>query len=282
MRSGLIVLLVVLSVASRSAADQLALREAPSRMDRTPEEQAQVDVLLGLAQREGAEDTDLPQRVRAALDSRNPWVRSNAFAMMAATMLGLRTAPAGRGQVRRPALTEAFWPLALGGLDDVEASVRRYAIMALMSLDADAGRSTVRQKRVRQLFDIDPSGEVRARAFEVLSQVVVMPDLDMALVERAIADPSPSVKFAGFNILWLRRPPGYLAVMLAKLHDEQDADTRVAAAEALRNVVPIDGSVVDAVAARLARETDPQVRQRMASTLGQMKAFAASIRKPGP
>ena len=248
---------------------------------RTPEEQAVVDTLVSLAQQEGLVDTDLPRLLTAALASGNPWVRANVFAITPVVLGSLRGSPSARGPARVTAFADLYWTLAQAGLGDVDASVRRYALTAGSSFDLDAGRAAAWQQRLRRLFEDDQAGVVRAVAFDVLVSRRAMPDLDMPLVERAIADPSPTVKFSGFNALWMRQAPGYQAVMLAKLHEERDGNTRVAAAEALRNVVPIDGSVVEAVAARLAVERDPLVRQRLSAALAQMKDLAAKIKKPG-
>lgn len=249
---------------------------------RTPDEQALLDALMASAQQEAQSDTDLLRRVTAALSSPNPNLRANAFAALPIAMGSLRLAPGSRGPARRLALTEEAWPIAVKGLADPDGSVRRYALMALGSMALRSDHVTQLSGLAQQLFRQDADGVVRAAAFGVLATHDTSGAVDLALVERAVADPSPSVKHAGFNALWLRQAPGYLPFMLQKLHDERDAGTRVAAAEALRNVVPIDPTVVDAVGARLVLETDADVRRRMAAILAQMKDFAAKVRKPGP
>lgn len=254
---------------------------ATSPTTRTPKEQALVDTLIRLAQEEGLVDTDLPRLLPAAMASANPWVRSNVFAVAPIVVGALRAAPSARGLSRLAAFADLYWSMADTGLADGDASVRRYALTAVSTLALDPVRAAAWQQRLRRLFEEDPAGDVRAAAFDVLVSPSLMPELDMLLVERAIADPSPSVKYSGFSALWLRHAPGYQAVMLAKLHEERDGNTRIAAAEALRNVVPIDRSVVDAVAARLAVERDPVVRQRMSAALAQMQDIAARIKKPG-
>lgn len=248
---------------------------------RTAEEQALVDTLVRLAQGEAQVDTELPRRLPAALTSGNPWVRANVFAIAPMVLGGLRASASARGPARVARFGDLYWSLAQAGLGDVDASVRRHALTAVSSFDLDAGRAATWQQWLRRLFAEDPAGVVRAAAFDALVSPRLMPGLDMSLVERAIADPSPSVKVSGFNVLWMRQAPGYQAVMLAKLHEQRDGNTRVAAAEALRNVVPIDGSVVDAVAARLAVERDPAVRQRLSVVLEQMQDVARRIKKPG-
>lgn len=248
----------------------------------TPEERALLDSLVARAQKEVDADTDLAGAVEAAVASANPHLRINAFASLSMAMMSLRSAPGSRGPTRRAALTEQVWPVVLRGLADADASVRRHALITAASLQPSAERAAHLDARADRLFLDDPAGVVRGAAFEWLVRQRSGYVLDMAMVERAIADPSPTVKFAGFNALWLRQSPGYLPFMLAKLHDERDSGTRVAAAEALRSVVPIDSSVVDAVAARLAVETDPRIRARMNAALTQMKALAASVKKPDP
>ena len=133
----------------------------------------------------------------------------------------------------------------------------------------------------RALTTDDPEPIGRATAFGLLLGTAQGASVDRALVERAVADRSPTVKAAGFNAMWLRQVPDYLPFMLRKLHDETDPLTRLGAAEALRNVVPSNPSVVDAVSVRLALETDPQVRQQMSAALVQMKAFGLTVKKPG-
>jgi HEAT repeat protein len=252
-----------------------------SPSERTPEEQALVESMTRAALQEGQADTDVPARVRAAAGSGNPWVRASAFASAAIALGALQNSATSRARERAVELSAVFAGLVDAGLRDGEASVRRAALSTGAGLERSATGSTAWLQRCRELFTADPSGPVRAVAFDVLVSRRVMPELDPAIVERAIADPSPSVKAAGFSALWLRQAPGYLATMLARLHDERDGNTRVAAAEALRYVVPIDGTVVDAVAARLAAEQDPAVRQRLSATLAQMKDLAARVRKPG-
>ena len=254
---------------------------ATSPTTRTSQEQALVDTLIRLAQEEGLGDTDLPRLLPTAMASGNPWVRANVFATAAIVVGALRAAPSPRGPSRLATFADLYWSMADTGLADGDVSVRRYALRAASTLALDPVRAAAWQQRLRRLFEDDPAGNVRAVAFDVLVSPNLMPELDMLLVERAIADPSPSVKYSGFNALWLRHAPGYQAVMLAKLHEERDANTRIAAAEALRNVVPEDRSVVDAVAARLAVERDPVVRQRMSAALAQMKDLAARTKKPG-
>ena len=254
---------------------------ATSPTTRTPKEQALVDTLIRLAQEEGLVDTDLPRLLPAAMASANPWVRSNVFAVAPIVVGALRAAPSTRGPSRLAVFADLYWSMADTGLADGDVSVRRYALTAASTLALDPVRAAAWPQRLRRLFAEDPAGNVRAAAFDVLVSPSLMPELDMPLVERAIADPSPSVKYSGFNALWLRHAPGYQAVMLAKLHEERDANTRIAAAEALRSVVPEDRSVVDAVAARLAVERDPVVRQRMSAALAQMKDLAARTKKPG-
>lgn len=248
---------------------------------RTPEEQALVETLVRRAQEEGQVDTDLPRLLSAAGTSGNPWVRANVFAIAPIVVGALRATPSARGPARLAVFADLYWSMGETGLADGDASVRRYALTAVSSFDLDPGRTAAWQQRLRRIFEEDTASVVRAAAFDVLVRPSLMPELDMLLVERAIADPSPSVKSSGFNALWLRHAPGYQAVMLAKLNEERDANTRIAAAEALRNVVPEDQSVVDAVAARLAVERDPVVRQRMSAALAQMKDVAARMKKPG-
>jgi HEAT repeat protein len=248
---------------------------------RTPGEQALLDSIMALAQQEAHTDTNLIAGVTAALASMNPNLRANAMAALQIAMISLRSAPGSRGPARRVVLSDQAWPIAMRGLADAEGSVRRYALMALSSMERSRDRSPQLAELARRLFEEDAEGVVRAAAFGLLVELGPRDAVDLTLVERAVADPSSTVKSSGFNLLWLRQAPGHLPFMLQKLHDEQDAGTRVAAAEALRNVVPVDPTVVDAVSARLGLETDADVRRRMAAALAQMKEFAAKVRTPG-
>ena len=248
----------------------------------TPQESALLQQLMALAQKEAVADTDLLPLVSAAVKNDNPHVRTNALTMLQIAMLSLHGSPGERARVRRAAVTEHGWPLARDGWRDDDGVVRRYALATAMSLDLDDARRAEVTASCETFFTRDPDSRVRVVALSwLLRQQVGLAGEGRALIERAIADPSPSVKGEGFLALWMRQAPDFKPFVLAKLNDESDKMTRITAAAALLNVVTVDPSVVDAVSAQLAKETDPVVRFRLAATVSAMRETLARAKKPG-
>lgn len=247
----------------------------------TARESELLQQLMAQAQKEAVADTDLLPLVGTALKSVNPHVRANAFATLQVAMLTLHATPGERSSARRAMLSARGWPQALDGLRDADGSVRRYALTAMASLELDVARRDQLKTQCVTLFESDPEPMVRVAAFEWLLRPPGAAGGDRALIERAIADRSPSVKAAGFLALWMRQVPDFKPFVLAKLNDESDKMTRITAAAALLNVVTVDPSVVDAVSAQLAKETDPVVRVRLAGTVSAMRETLARAKKPG-
>jgi hypothetical protein len=249
----------------------------------TAEEARLQELLIYQATEEPTSDTGLLDTVRLAAQSAHPRVRANALAGLATATEGLRRVPSDRTRRRQADIAEAGWPIAIAALGDGSGTVRRYAVTALVALASTEDQRLALLQRCRSLFEVDAEPVVRAAAFGCLLNpprvTRTAPAVDWPLVERAIADPSPVVKAAAFSGVWAREGPQSQAFVLRFLNDERDGATRVAAAEALRNVVVSDASVVEAVAARLAVETDPQVRERMAGALAQMREIAAKTKK---
>ena len=247
----------------------------------TPQESVLLEQLMTQAQKEAVVDTNLLELVGTALASDNPHVRTNAFAMMQVAMMRLRAAPGERSSTRRAVLTDGGMGLALDGLRDGDGAVRRYAFTAMASLELDAAQRGRVTALSTTLFASDPEPMVRVVALGWLLGPATGGEVDRALIERAIADGSPSVKAEGFSVLWMRQVPDFVPFVLRKLHDESDRMTRITAAAALLNVVRADPSVVDAVNARLAVETDPVARERLAGTVFTMREILARAKKPG-
>lgn len=261
-----------------------ALLEPPSTAAHrapTPQESALIQQLMAQAQKEAVADTDLLPLVGTALKSDNPHVRANALTMLQFAMLSLRATPGVRSPVRQAVLTDSGWPLVRDGWRDADGGVRRYALTTAMSLDLDEARRSELTALCATLFERDPEPMVRVASLGWLLRLPGAAGGARALIERAIGDRSPSVKAAGFSALWTRQVPDFVPFVLGKLHDESDRMNRITAAAALLNVVTVDPSVMDAVSARLALETDPQVRQRLAGTVAQMREIAARTKKPG-
>ncbi len=247
----------------------------------TAQESALLQHLIAQAQQEAVADTELLPLVGQALKSSNPHVRANAFASVQVAMMALRATPGARSASRRAVVSGAGLVLALDGLRDEDGAVRRYALTTIASLDLDAAQRDHVKTLCATLFERDPDPMVRVASLEWLLGRTTGTGTDRTLIERAVADRSPSVKGAGFLAMWMRQVPGFLPYTLGKLHDETDPLTRITAAAALLNVLTTDPSVVDAVSARLALETDPVVRQRLAGTVSTMRETLARAKKPG-
>jgi hypothetical protein len=247
----------------------------------TRQESALLQQLIALAQKEAVADTDLLSLVGTALKSDNPHVRANALTMLEFAMVSLRATPGGRSPARQAVLTERGWPVLRDSWRDGDGAVRRYALATAMSLDLDDTRRSELTASCATLFERDPEPMVRVVSLGWLLRAPGAAGGDRALIERAIADRSPSVKAAGFAALWMRQVPDFVPFVLTKLHDESDPMNRITAAAALINVVTVDPSVVDTVSARLRLETDPQVRQRLAGTVWAMRDTLARAKKPG-
>lgn len=246
----------------------------------TAPESALLQQLIAQAQNEAVADTELLPLVAQALKSTNPHVRANAFATLQVAMMALRATPGDRSASRRAVVSATGLVLALDGLRDEDGAVRRYALTTIASLDLDAAQRDRVKALCATLFERDPEPMVRVASLEWLLGRATGADADRALIERAVADRSPSVKGAGFLAMWVRRVPDFLPFVLRKLHDETDPLTRITAAAALLNVLTTDPSVMDAVSARLALETDPVVRQRLAGTVSAMRETLARAKKP--
>ena len=247
----------------------------------TAPESALLQQLIAQAQQEAVADTELLPLVAQALKSANPHVRANAFATLQVAMMALRATPGDRSASRRAVVSAAGLVLALDGLRDEDGAVRRYALTTIASLDLDAAQRDRVKMLCATLFERDPEPMVRVESLGWLLRLPGAAGGARALIERAIGDRSPSVKAAGFLALWTRQVPDFVPFVLGKLHDESDRMNRITAAAALLNVVTVDPSVMDAVSARLALETDPVVRQRLAGTVSAMRETLARTKKPG-
>jgi hypothetical protein len=232
---------------------------------------AQVKELAELSMIEASQDTAYLEKLRAALDSRDPFVRSNALATVSVAVSQLRTASAARAE-RLAQLKTAARPAVAAAVADSNGVIRRYAFMALVAVDKDSPASLSSTVSLAQrLFRSDSEPMVRAAAFDLLLSESDSRGRNWSLIEQAIADPAPAVKSAGFREAASAGAVEAIPYLVKGLNDETDQWTRLTAATALQAFVATNPEVVEAVADRVSREPNPYIREQMGHVLVQMR-----------
>ena len=264
---------------SQTAPNPLTPREPRPRQEViSPEAFAAANKLFELAIQEATADTNYPAEFLVALDSTSGHVRQNAFATVGIVVSTLRNADDARSQGRYVALTQRLRAPVLEGIRDVDGVTRRYAFLALVTIDAgrpgDTGRpgdltSTV--ALAQRLFKLDQEPTVRAAALDFLLSQGRSRGRNWALIEEALSDPSPTVKSAAYREASTSGAGEAIPYLLRGLNDESDQWARVTAAEALRPFVVTNPEVVDAVATRVTVESNAYIKELLKGMLSDMR-----------
>lgn len=223
----------------------------------------------------------LPAVVAAAADS-HPQVRRGAVLALSRLSHRVKTA--------QPVLLEA--------VHDPDAGVRSAAIqglqfarlLALTNLVSvlEQDRSPRRETAARALVQLfsppqmvappllemarDTNPAVRLTAVECLPLVQPWTDQVFRVLLNALSDPAPAVRAAATNAFC--SPPRkmhYAAPLLVAALDDPSAEARLWAAHALGAVPVPGGTNLTALEARLPRETDPAVRDALASSIAALR-----------
>jgi len=265
-------LAATLLLAVQVATGTLGPPAGPPREPVSAESSAAANRIVELAAREVTQDTAYPKEIVAALDDTRTYVRANAFSSVSIVLSGLRNGSDSRALTRYQNLKSLLRPLVMTGLRDRDGVVRRYAFLALTTIDLgtpDMGATTALAER---LFTADPEPTVRQMALDLLLQENRSRSRRWQLIEEGLNDRSPTVKASAIREAANSGEAEALPYLLRALNDDSDQWSRLSAAGGLQRFIVTNPEVVDALAARHAAESNAYVKEQMGHVLAQMRA----------